>query len=254
MLIEMITRQREPPGIRPLVALLKAGRSPRPDPSTRSRWPRAEVILGGRDNPEQLLDVASTAMSTATRLGGSALTIRRAPAAAFRSVRGDRLHQPGGGPSTRPTRRTIGRKAITPSGAPGAESWSSRQLLERLDAALLGAQARRGGFAPDRGLFWKAGFDRAPLVQCWPPRACKLGRTDPHNQELGLLPVGGTSSTPRASDRDRLLLASAQHTAGTASTATRWRPTGAHRGIGTEHGVVRSIAGVRHGRARRFGT
>src|SRR2546425_12839381 len=58
----------------------------------------------------------------------------------------------------------------------------------------------------------KAGFDRAPLVQVLATAACKLGN-DPHNQELGLCLLEDFLHT-RATDRDRLLLASAQHTAG----------------------------------------
>jgi hypothetical protein len=60
--------------------------------------------------------------------------------------------------------------------------------------------------------YLKGGFDRAPLVEELATAACKLGN-DPHNQELGLCLLEDYLHT-QASDRDRLLLASAQHTAG----------------------------------------
>ena len=101
-----------------------------------------------------------------------------------------------------------GRRAITPP--PGAESLSPRQLLERLEATILALR-------PDEAValtatYLKAGFDRAPLVQALATAACTLGN-DPHNQELGLCLLEDFRHT-RAADRDRLLLASAQHTAG----------------------------------------
>ena len=57
-----------------------------------------------------------------------------------------------------------------------------------------------------------AGFDRAPLIETLATAAAKTGN-DPHNQELGAcLLEDYAHSTAR--DRDRLLLASAKHTAG----------------------------------------
>jgi hypothetical protein len=101
-----------------------------------------------------------------------------------------------------------GRRAVTPP--PGAESWPAPQLLDRLEAALLGLR-------PDEAValtatYLKAGFDRAPLIQVLAGAACKLGN-DPHNQELGICLLEDYLRT-MATDRDRLLLASARHTAG----------------------------------------
>jgi hypothetical protein len=56
------------------------------------------------------------------------------------------------------------------------------------------------------------GHDRAPLVETLASAAVEVGN-DPHNQELGLSTLEDYGKT-RAHDRDRLLLASAKHTAG----------------------------------------
>jgi hypothetical protein len=101
-----------------------------------------------------------------------------------------------------------GRRAIAPPA--GSESLSARQLLEQLDTALLGLRTEE---AVDlTAAYLKGGFDRAPLVEELATAACKLGN-DPHNQELGLCLLEDYLHT-QASDRDRLLLACAQHTAG----------------------------------------
>ena len=57
-----------------------------------------------------------------------------------------------------------------------------------------------------------SGADRAPLVQTLATAATKVGN-DPHNQELGLCLLEDYLHT-KAHDRERLLLACAQHTAG----------------------------------------
>jgi hypothetical protein len=101
-----------------------------------------------------------------------------------------------------------GRRTIAPP--KGVESLSWRQLLARLDETLL---ALRADEAVDlTAAYLKAGFDRAPLVQGLANAACKLGN-DPHNQELGLCLLEDYLRT-KATDRDRLLLACAKHTAG----------------------------------------
>src|SRR5205823_12628189 len=60
--------------------------------------------------------------------------------------------------------------------------------------------------------FVRSDADRAPLIETLAMAACKVGN-DPHNQELGLCLLEDHLK-PRAADRDRLLLACAQHTAG----------------------------------------
>jgi hypothetical protein len=83
-------------------------------------------------------------------------------------------------------------------------------LLEKLDASIMALEARDA-------VRWTAAylatdFDRAPLVEALATGAAKTGN-DPHNQELGFcLTDDWRHST--AAGRDRLLLASAKHTAG----------------------------------------
>jgi hypothetical protein len=93
---------------------------------------------------------------------------------------------------------------------PGVAGLGPRQLLERLEQTLVALR-------PDESVdltsaYLKAGFDRAPLVQTLATAACKTGN-DPHNQELGLCTLESYLSS-QAHDRERLLLASAKHTAG----------------------------------------
>src|SRR5580765_8584535 len=60
--------------------------------------------------------------------------------------------------------------------------------------------------------YLNAGSERQPLVQTLATAACKIGN-DPHNQELGLCLLEDYLHS-QAAGRDRLLLASAKHTAG----------------------------------------
>jgi hypothetical protein len=92
----------------------------------------------------------------------------------------------------------------------GAETMLQHQLLERLDDALTGLR-------PHEAVNWtaaylRAAFDRAALIDTLATGAAKTGN-DPHNQELGSCLLEDYARTT-ARDRDRLLLASAKHTAG----------------------------------------
>ena len=87
---------------------------------------------------------------------------------------------------------------------------SSHELLQRLDDALMGLRAFEA--VNWTAAYLQAGHDRAALVETLATGAAKTGN-DPHNQELGIcLLEDYAHSTAR--DRDRLLLASAKHTAG----------------------------------------
>jgi hypothetical protein len=92
----------------------------------------------------------------------------------------------------------------------GSDGLTATQILSHLDAAL-------DGLRPFEAMDWTAAYlrsggDRAALVQTLAVGAAKAGN-DPHNQELGTCLLDDyTHST--ADDRDRLLLASAKHTAG----------------------------------------
>src|SRR2546425_4252977 len=194
MLIEMITRQREPSGIDTLVALLKAGRSPRRILDA-IQVAAAEVILEtGHPNNFSMSQHGYEYCNTLGWFYDTFEHPRRLPllfvAAAFINRAAE--HQ-----ANTPNN---GRKAITPP--PGAESWSSRQLLERLDAPLLALRPDEAG-SPTAGPL-KGGFRPAPLVQVLATAACKPGN-DPHNQELGLCPVEDFLHT-RATAPDRLVL------------------------------------------------
>jgi hypothetical protein len=92
----------------------------------------------------------------------------------------------------------------------GADTLTPAQLLARLDDAL-------DGLRPFEAMDWvaaylRSGAARAALVRALAVGSARAGN-DPHNQELGvcLLDDYGHST---AADRDRLLYASAKHTAG----------------------------------------
>lgn len=202
MLVEAITHQREFSVIDALVALLKAGRGARRILDA-IQIAAAQVILDtGLPNNYSM---AQHGYEYCNTLGWFYDTFEHPHrlkllfVAALFINRGaeHQANTPGNG------RRTIAPPA-------GSESLSARQLLERLDAALL---ALRTEEAVDlTAAYLKGGFDRAPLVEELATAACKLGN-DPHNQELGLCLLEDYLHT-QAADRDRLLLASAQHTAG----------------------------------------
>ncbi|MBT5775125.1 MAG: hypothetical protein HOH95_12185, partial [Dehalococcoidia bacterium] len=91
-----------------------------------------------------------------------------------------------------------------------ADGMSRDQLLTELDRSMAALE-------PDEAASWvqaylDAGHERRPLIGTLALGAAKQGN-DPHNQEIGLCMIEdyGRTSSP---DRDRLLLACAKHTAG----------------------------------------
>lgn len=92
----------------------------------------------------------------------------------------------------------------------GAEGISHRQLLERLDESLMALAANEA--VNWTAAYLRSGVDRTPLVEALATAAAKIGN-DPHNQELGVCLLDDYAHST-ATDRDRLLLASAKHTAG----------------------------------------
>ncbi len=101
-----------------------------------------------------------------------------------------------------------GPRTITPPA--GSPAWPSAKILTELERALL---ALRPPEAVDlTAAYLESGADRALLVQTLASAAAITGN-DPHNQELGLCLLEDYAHT-QAHDRERLLLASAQHTAG----------------------------------------
>jgi hypothetical protein len=99
----------------------------------------------------------------------------------------------------------------TPIAPPkAAASLSAAQILAHLGESLLALRAEE---AVDwTAAYLSAGFERGPLVETLAVGAAKMGN-DPHNQELGLCTLEDWAHST-AADRDRLLLASAKHTAG----------------------------------------
>ena len=202
MLVDVIVRQREPSVIEALVALLKAGRGPRRILDA-IQVASAQVILEtGHPNN---FSMAQHGYEYCNTLGWFYDTFEHPHRLKLLFVAASFINRAAEHQADTPDN---GRRAITPP--PGAESLSPRQLLERLEATILALR-------PDEAVgltatYLKAGFDRAPLLQLLATAACKLGN-DPHNQELGMCLLEDYLRTT-ASDRDRLLLASAQHTAG----------------------------------------
>jgi hypothetical protein len=92
----------------------------------------------------------------------------------------------------------------------GSGSMSAGEILERLDAAQVAMK-------PAESVAWTraylaGGHDRAPLVRTLALCALKHGN-DTHNQEIALCLLEDYRRNPHG-DRERLLLACAQHTAG----------------------------------------
>jgi hypothetical protein len=107
--------------------------------------------------------------------------------------------------------RHTGEMIARPVRAPaGAAAMPARELLARLDAAVMGQRAEEAQGWLRACL--DAGVDRAALVGVLALAACKIGN-DPHNQEIpqNMLEDFGKSRSPH---RDRLLMACVQHCAG----------------------------------------
>ncbi len=202
MLIDAIVHQREPSVIEALVALLEAGRGARRILDA-IQVASAQVILEtGHPNNFSMSQHGFEYCNTLAWFYDTfehphRLKLLFVAASFINRAAEHQANTPDNGP-----------RAITPP--PGAESWSPGQVLLRLDETLLALR-------PDEAVgltaaYLKAGFDRAPLLHVLATAACKLGN-DPHNQELGLCLLEDYLRST-ATGRDRLLLASAKHTAG----------------------------------------
>jgi hypothetical protein len=202
MLVDVIVRQREPSVIEALVALLRAGRAPRRILDA-IQVAAAQVILEtGHPNN---FSMSQHGYEYCNTLGWFYDTFDHPHRLKLLFVAASFINRAADHQASTPNN---GRRAITPPA--GVKSLSPSQLLERLDQTLLALQ-------PDEAVdltaaYLEAGFDRAPLLQALATAACKLGN-DPHNQELGLCLLEDFRHST-AADRDRLLLASAKHTAG----------------------------------------
>jgi hypothetical protein len=202
MLVDTITRQREWSMIDAIVALLKAGRGPRRILDA-IQVAAAQVILdtGAPNN----FSMSQHGYEYCNTLGWFYNTFEHPHRLKLLFVAAAFINHAAEHQANTPDN---GRRAITPP--PEAKSLGARALLARLEAALLALR-------PDEGValtaaYLASGFDRGPLVTTLATAACKLGN-DPHNQELGLCLLEDYQRS-QAADRERLLLASAQHTAG----------------------------------------
>jgi hypothetical protein len=202
MLVEAILREREPSVISALVALLKAGRAPRRILDA-IQVASAQVILetGSPNN----FSMSQHGYEYCNTVGWFFDTFEHPHRLKLLFVAAAFINRASEHQASTPDN---GRRTIAPPA--GAAALSPRQLLERLEAALL---ALRSAEAVDlTAAYLVGGYDRAPLVEALATAACIVGN-DPHNQELGLCLLEDYRRTT-ATDRDRLLLASAQHTAG----------------------------------------
>ena len=107
-------------------------------------------------------------------------------------------------------KHTPGNHAVKVEPPRGSDALTPAELLRRLDGAL-------DGLRPFEAMDWTAaylrsGADRDALVRTLAVGAVKAGN-DPHDQELGICLLDDYRHST-AGDRDRLLLASAKHTAG----------------------------------------
>ena len=105
---------------------------------------------------------------------------------------------------------TPGNGQADPRAPQGADTLSAREILERLDAAMVSVK-------PVESVAWTraylaGGHDRAPLVRTLALGALKHGN-DTHNQEIALCLLEDYRRNPHG-DRETLLLACAHHTAG----------------------------------------
>ena len=202
LLVDAITRQREVSAIEAVVALLRGGRSPRRILDA-IQVAAAQVILetGAPNN----YSMSQHGFEYCNTLAWFFDTFEHPHRLKLLFVAASFINH--GAEHQRDTPDNGPRTITVP---PGVAGLGPRQLLERIEKA---AVALRPDEAVDlTAAYLKAGFDRAPLVQTLATAACKTGN-DPHNQELGLCTLESYLSS-QAHDRERLLLASAKHTAG----------------------------------------
>ncbi len=202
MLVDIITRQREWSMIEAIVALLKAGRSPRRILDA-IQVASAQVILDtGAPNNFSMSQHGYEYCNTLTWFYD---TFEHPHRLKLLFVAASFINRAAEHQANTPDN---GRRAIVPP--PGSDSLGARQLLEQLERALLALRTDEAvGLS---AAYLKSGADRAQLVETLATAAAKIGN-DPHNQELGLCLIEDYGKS-KAADRERLLLACAQHSAG----------------------------------------
>ena len=202
MLVHAITRGRELAVIEALVALLKAGRSPRRILDAIQVAAAHNLLETGAPNN---FSMSQHGYEYCNTLGWFFDTFEHPHRLKLLFVAASFIQH-----AAEHQRDTAdnGPRTITPPA--GSQAWPAAKLLAELERALL---ALRPDEAVDlTAAYLKSGADRTPLVETLASAATIVGN-DPHNQELGLCLLEDHART-RAHDRERLLLASAQHTAG----------------------------------------
>ncbi len=200
--LEVVLRQQEPAYLEHLSRLLLAGKGPRQILDVLQIG-AAQVLLETQDSLN--FSISQHCYEYCNTLGWFYDTFEHPQrlkllysAASF--LNRDAWHQ-----------RDIGEGRAYPAELPsGAERMSQPQLLERTMTAVValdGPQAVAWARA-----YLASGADRQPLVQQLALTACRLGN-DPHNQEIAQCLLEDYAKN-RGFDRDRLLLACVQHTAG----------------------------------------
>src|SRR5438445_6414731 len=172
MLVETITRQREPSVIEAVVVLLKAGRSPRLILDAIQVAAAQNILETGEPNN---FSMSQHAYEYCNTLGWFYDTFEHPHRLKLLFVAASFVNRAAEHLRDTPDN---GRRAIKPP--PGAEAWPASQLLERLQTALLALR-------PDESValtatYLRSGADRVPLVQTLAAAATKIGH-DPHNPE-----------------------------------------------------------------------
>ena len=203
MLVEVITRGREVNVVEATVALLKGGRAPRRILDAIQVAAAQTILETGDANNYSMSQHGYEYCNTLAWFYDTFEHPHRLKllfvAASF--IQRAAEHQ-------RDTPNNLGRRTFV--APPGVAAWPARQLLQKLEETLLALRAEEA--VALTAAYLAAGHDRVPLVQTLASAATEVGN-DPHNQELGLSLLEDYAKT-RAHDRDRLLLASAKHTAG----------------------------------------
>lgn len=201
-LIELIIRQPEPDFIEPLAAYLKAGKSPRSIVDTLQLG-AAQVMLETHVDtnfslPQHCYEYCNTLGWFFDRFKHSQRIKLLFLGASY--LNRAAWHQ-----------RLTGDLTPVEIKAPAAASaLSGAAILDQLEESLIGLDV-------EAAVNWTqayidSGQDRAPLVQRLAVAAARVGN-DPHNQELAQCTLEDHGKN-RSWDRERLLLASAKHTAG----------------------------------------
>jgi hypothetical protein len=201
-LIEALTHGHEPAYIDAITALLLAGKAPR-DILDTMQVAIADLILETGDPrnfsmPQHCFQYSNT-------LGWFLDTFAHPHRLKLLYVAGSFITQ-----AAHWLRSTPGNGTADTRPPHGADTLSAREILDRLDAAQVAMK-------PPESVAWTraylaAGHDREPLVGTLALAALKHGN-DTHNQEIALCLLDEYRRNPHG-DRETLLLACAQHTAG----------------------------------------